>query len=76
MPEAARTPAQHLLAVTKADARSPVHRRAWLDLIAVSLPADDGGAARQYRFVGLFPSAAYTTQRRSTSRWCAAAWPR
>ena len=47
--------------VTKADARSPVHRRAWLDLIAVNLPATDGGVARQLRFVGLFPSTAYTT---------------
>jgi glutamate dehydrogenase len=27
----------------------------------VSLPADDGGTARQFRFVGLFPSAAYTS---------------
>ena len=38
-----RRRAQHLVAVTKADARSPVHRRAWLDLIAVSLPPDGGG---------------------------------
>ncbi|MFP5370282.1 MAG: NAD-glutamate dehydrogenase, partial [Actinomycetes bacterium] len=61
LPEAAQAPRQHLIAVTKADARSPVHRRAWLDLIAVSLPTGDGGAARQHRFVGLFPSAAYTS---------------
>src|SRR4051812_3809396 len=61
MLEATRSPAPHLLAVTKADARSPVHRRAWLDLIAVSLPTDDGGRSRQHRFVGLFPSAAYTS---------------
>src|SRR5688572_359157 len=61
LPEAARTPHHHLVAVTKADARSTVHRRAWLDLIAVSVPSHDGGAGRQYRFVGLFPSAAYTT---------------
>src|SRR4051812_6495770 len=61
MPEATRSPVPHLLAVTKADARSPVHRRAWLDLIAVSLPDDDGGRARQHRFVGRFPSAAYTS---------------
>ncbi len=61
LPEAARAPRSHLIAVTKADARSPVHRRAWLDLIAVSLPTGDGGATRQYRFVGLFPSAAYTS---------------
>ncbi|MCW2740477.1 MAG: Glutamate dehydrogenase [Blastococcus sp.] len=61
MPEVSNSPGPHLLAVTKADARSTVHRRAWLDLIAVSLPANDGGAARQFRFVGLFPSAAYTS---------------
>src|SRR3954469_3799082 len=61
MPEATRSPAHHLVDVTKADARSPVHRRAWLDLIAVTLPATEGGPTRQLRFVGLFPSAAYTT---------------
>src|SRR3954471_19764169 len=61
MPEAARVPEHQLLAVTKADARSPVYRRAWLDLIAVTLPSADGEQTRQLRFVGLFPSAAYTT---------------
>src|SRR4051794_33575499 len=30
MPEVTRSPVQHLVAVTKADARSTVHRRAWL----------------------------------------------
>src|SRR5215217_2143948 len=33
LPEAAGDPGRHLIAVTKADARSPVHRRAWLDLV-------------------------------------------
>ncbi|WP_324275018.1 hypothetical protein [Blastococcus brunescens] len=47
--------------MTKADTRSPVYRRAWLDLIAVTLPADRQGRGRQFRFVGLFPSTAYTT---------------
>jgi len=61
MPEAKRSSAQHLIAVTKADARSPVHRRAWLDLISVTLPSGDGAGTRQFRFVGLFPSAAYTS---------------
>src|SRR3954469_20630268 len=56
MPEATRSPAHHLVAVTKADARSPVHRRAWLDLIAITLPSADGASTRQLRFVGLFPS--------------------
>ncbi|TQN40810.1 glutamate dehydrogenase [Blastococcus colisei] len=61
LPEAVRTPGQHLLTVTKADTRSPVYRRAWLDLVAVTLPPDRDGRARQFRFVGLFPSAAYTS---------------
>src|SRR5215218_5092295 len=60
-PEATRSPAPQLLTVTKADARSTVHRRAWLDLVAVSIPGEDGAAPRQFRFVGLFPSAAYTS---------------
>ncbi|SOC52123.1 glutamate dehydrogenase [Blastococcus aggregatus] len=57
-PEAAQVPDRRLLTVTKADARSPVHRRAWLDLVAVTLPG--AGGRRQHRFVGLFPSTAYT----------------
>ncbi len=61
MPEATRAPEQHLMTVTKADARSTVHRPAWLDLVAVSLPADDGQSARQHRLVGLFPTTAYAT---------------
>jgi glutamate dehydrogenase len=61
LPEATRAPEQHLMTVTKADARSTVHRPAWLDLVAVSLPDDDGPGARQHRFVGLFPTTAYAT---------------
>ncbi|WP_245177486.1 NAD-glutamate dehydrogenase [Geodermatophilus sp. DF01-2] len=56
------TPGTTLVAVTKADARSTVHRRTWLDLVTVTLPGEDGGStggsARQHRLVGLFPSAA------------------
>ena len=55
-PESA--PGTTLLAVTKADARSTVHRRTWLDLVTVTLPGPDGGPARQHRLVGLFPTAA------------------
>src|SRR3712207_8941772 len=59
-PEA--TPGTTLVAVTKADARSTVHRRTWLDQVTVTLPGTDGGgtggSARQHRLVGLFPSAA------------------
>ena len=57
--EATRTPGHSLLVVTKADARSTVHRRAWLDLVGVRLPAEEG--VKQHRLVGLFPTAAYTT---------------
>ena len=42
-PEAAQVPGRHLVTVTKADARSSVHRRAWLDLVAVSAPRDGEG---------------------------------
>ncbi|MDT0274493.1 NAD-glutamate dehydrogenase [Blastococcus goldschmidtiae] len=59
-PEAAQVTGRHLLTVTKADARSSVHRRAWLDLIVVTLPRGDGAGHRQHRFVGLFPSTAYS----------------
>src|SRR4051812_35241057 len=58
-PEATRTPGHSLLVVTKADARSTVHRRAWLDLGGAGLPAE--GGVKQHRLVGLFPTAAYTT---------------
>src|SRR4051812_4154552 len=58
-PEASRTPGHSLLVVTKADARSTVHRRAWLDLVGVRLPAEEG--VKQHRLVGLFPTAAYTS---------------
>ncbi|MGY1754049.1 NAD-glutamate dehydrogenase [Blastococcus sp. SYSU D01042] len=59
-PEAAQVPGRHLVSVTKADVRSSVHRRGWLDLIALTVPSGDGSGARQHRFVGLFPSSAYT----------------
>jgi glutamate dehydrogenase len=61
LPEVVRTSARHLIDITKADARSPVHRRTWLDLIVVTPPAVEDQPARQYRFVGLFPSTAYTS---------------
>ena len=57
MTEGVRTPGAGLLTVTKADARSTVHRRAWLDLVAVTLPAENG-KPRQHRLVGLFPTTA------------------
>ncbi len=61
LPEAARAPRHHLLTVTKADARSPVHRRAWLDLVAVSLPSEHG--ARQHRLRRAVPVGGVLQQR-------------
>ncbi|HYO37731.1 MAG TPA: NAD-glutamate dehydrogenase domain-containing protein, partial [Geodermatophilus sp.] len=58
LPEAAGALGSTLVTVTKADVRSTVHRRAWLDLVAVTLPGRGGGPARQHRFVGLFPTVA------------------
>ncbi|WP_369259547.1 NAD-glutamate dehydrogenase [Geodermatophilus amargosae] len=60
LPEAAGPLGPSLVTVTKADIRSTVHRRAWLDLVAVTVPADGDRPARQHRFVGLFPNAAAT----------------
>ncbi|MGY1622516.1 NAD-glutamate dehydrogenase [Geodermatophilus sp. SYSU D00965] len=51
------TPGPALLTVAKADTRSTVHRRAWLDVVTVTLPAEDGGPARQHQLAGLFPTA-------------------
>ncbi|CCG05728.1 NAD-glutamate dehydrogenase [Blastococcus saxobsidens] len=59
-PEAPGVTGRHRLTVTKADTRSSVHRRAWLDLVAVTLPHSQG-VTRRRRFVGLFPSTAYGT---------------
>ncbi|WP_081788584.1 NAD-glutamate dehydrogenase [Candidatus Blastococcus massiliensis] len=60
-PEAAEVAGGRLLTVTKADLRSSVHRRTWLDLVVLTLPRGDGPGMRQYRFVGLFPTTATTT---------------
>ncbi len=53
---------KRLVVVTKGDARSNVHRPAWLDVVAVTLPgAGADGRDRQHRLVGLFPTEAYTS---------------
>ncbi|MGY1811339.1 NAD-glutamate dehydrogenase [Blastococcus sp. SYSU D00820] len=59
LPEAPAGLGDALLTVTKADLRATVHRRAWLDLVAVTLPGKDGGPRRQHRLVGLFTTSAY-----------------
>jgi glutamate dehydrogenase len=48
------------LLVTKANAKSVVHRRAYLDYIGVKTFTEDGGLSGELRIVGLFTSTAYT----------------
>ncbi|MEL6751229.1 MAG: NAD-glutamate dehydrogenase, partial [Pseudomonadota bacterium] len=48
------------LIITKADARSLVHRNAHLDYIGIKRYAADGSVAGELRIVGLFTSTAYT----------------
>ncbi|MCW2581736.1 MAG: NAD-glutamate dehydrogenase, partial [Klenkia sp.] len=57
---AARDAVGRRVVVTKADVRSTVHRPAWLDVVAVTLPGPQGTHGRQHRVVGLFPTGAYT----------------
>ncbi len=59
-PESGTADGGVLLSVTKADVRATVHRRAWLDLVAVTLPGEDG-VPRQHRLAGLWSTAAYAT---------------
>jgi glutamate dehydrogenase len=49
------------LIVTKANAKSLVHRRAYLDYIGVKTFGDDGKLTGELRIVGLFASTAYTS---------------
>jgi glutamate dehydrogenase len=53
-----------LLVLTKANARSPVHRSTYLDYIGVKRFGADGEVVGERRFVGLYTTAAY----RSTPR--------
>ena len=48
------------LIVTKANAKSVVHRRAYLDYIGVKIYSAKGALAGELRIVGLFTSTAYT----------------
>ena len=48
-----------LLAITRADARSRVHRPSHLDCIAIRRFDDDGNLAGEHRFVGLYTSDAF-----------------
>lgn len=48
------------MVITKADARSTVRRRTYLDYVAVKTYASDGSVRGERRFVGLFNEQAYT----------------
>ena len=48
-----------VVTVTKADTKSTVHRRTYLDFVGVRRFADDGRVLGEHRFLGLFTSAAY-----------------
>ena len=52
------------LIVTKANVKSRVHRRAYLDYIGVKRFDADGNPAGEFRIVGLFTSTAYTRSAR------------
>ncbi|MGH8793049.1 MAG: NAD-glutamate dehydrogenase [Stackebrandtia sp.] len=50
---------KRLLIVTKANSRSTIHRRAYMDYIGFKIFDDDGNVVGERRFLGLFTSAAY-----------------
>ena len=52
------------LIVTKANVRSTVHRRAYMDYIGVKIYGEKGELSGELRIVGLFTSAAYTRSTR------------
>ena len=53
------------LIVAKANVRSRIHRRAYMDYIGVKTFGDDGQIAGELRIVGLFTSGAYTSSVRT-----------
>jgi glutamate dehydrogenase len=54
--------APNLLIITKASARSTVHRPAHLDYIGIKRLTDDGQVEGEWRFLGLYTSRAYGTR--------------
>jgi glutamate dehydrogenase len=50
---------KRLLIVTKANSRSTVHRRAYMDYVGFKVFDDDGNVVGERRFLGLFTTAAY-----------------
>ena len=53
------------LIITKANVRSTVHRRAYMDYIGVKIYGDKGEISGELRIVGLFTSTAYTRSTRN-----------
>jgi len=53
------------LIITKANSRSTVHRRSYLDYIGVKVYDDDGNAVGEQRFIGLFTSITYSENPRN-----------
>jgi glutamate dehydrogenase len=54
------TRSKDLLIITKANSRSTVHRRAYLDYIGIKTYDENGKVRGEHRFIGLFTSAAYS----------------
>jgi len=52
--------ARDWLILTKANSRSTIHRNAYLDYIGIKVYDDNGKVSGEYRFIGLFASAAYS----------------
>ena len=61
LPPAARALARepHVLVLTKANARAPIHRPSYLDYVGVKRFDDEGNVVGEHRFLGLFTTAAY-----------------
>jgi glutamate dehydrogenase len=53
------------LIITKANSRSTVHRRSYLDYVGVKIWDDDGNPIGEKRFLGLFTSVAYSENPRN-----------
>ncbi len=49
----------HLLVLTKANSKATVHRPSYLDYIGIKRLDDDGTVVGEWRFLGLYTSAAY-----------------
>ncbi|MBT8079801.1 MAG: NAD-glutamate dehydrogenase [Gammaproteobacteria bacterium] len=54
-----------LLIITKANSRSTVHRRSYLDYVGVKVYNNDGEPVGEKRFIGLFTSVAYSESPRN-----------